>query len=29
VVFSGPLPDGIDVVRVLQGSRDIDATFER
>lgn len=28
VVFFEPLPDGIDVVRVLHGSRDIDATFE-
>lgn len=28
VVFFEPLPDGIDVVRVLHGSRDIDAGFE-
>ncbi len=28
VVFFEPLPDGIDVVRVLHGSRDIDASFE-
>lgn len=28
VVSFEPLPDGIDVVRVLHGSRDIDATFE-
>lgn len=28
VVFFEPLSDGIDVVRVLHGSRDIDATFE-
>ena len=28
VVFFQPLPDGIDVVRVLHGSRDIDASFE-
>lgn len=28
VVFYMPLPDGIDVVRVLHGSRDIDALFE-
>lgn len=28
VVFFEPLPDGIDVVRVLHGSRDIDATFD-
>ena len=27
VVFFEPLPDGIDVVRVLHGSRDIDAMF--
>ena len=27
-VFFEPLPDGIEVVRVLHGSRDIDATFE-
>ena len=27
VVFFEPLPDGIDVVRVLHGSRDIDAIF--
>jgi toxin ParE1/3/4 len=27
VVFFEPLPDGIDVVRVLHGSRDIDAAF--
>ncbi len=27
VVFIQPLADGIDVVRVLHGSRDIDATF--
>ncbi len=29
VVFYVPLPDGIDVVRVLHGTRDIDANFER
>ncbi len=29
VVFFEPLPDGIDVVRVLHGSRDIDASFDR
>ena len=28
VVFFQPLPDGIDVVRVLHGSRDIDASFD-
>jgi toxin ParE1/3/4 len=28
VVFFEPISDGIDVVRVLHGSRDIDATFE-
>ena len=28
VVFFEPLFDGIDVVRVLHGSRDIDATFD-
>ena len=28
VIFFQPLPDGIDVVRVLHGSRDIDASFE-
>ena len=28
VVFFEPLTDGIDVVRVLHGSRDIDITFE-
>jgi toxin ParE1/3/4 len=28
VVFFEPLPDGIDVVRVLHGSRDIDSTFD-
>ena len=28
VVFFEPLADGIDVVRVLHGSRDIDITFE-
>ena len=28
VVFFQPLPDGMDVVRVLHGSRDIDASFE-
>lgn len=28
VVFFESLPDGIDVVRVLHGSRDIDASFE-
>jgi len=28
VVFFQPLLDGIDVVRVLHGSRDIDASFE-
>jgi toxin ParE1/3/4 len=28
VVFFEPLSDGIDVVRVLHGSRDIDASFE-
>ena len=27
VVFIQPLADGIDVVRVLHSSRDIDATF--
>ncbi|HEY1129013.1 MAG TPA: type II toxin-antitoxin system RelE/ParE family toxin [Roseateles sp.] len=27
VVFFQPLPDGIDIVRVLHGSRDIDETF--
>lgn len=29
VVFYSPLPDGLDVVRVLHGARDIDAMFER
>ena len=28
IVFFEPLPDGIDIVRVLHGSRDIDASFE-
>jgi toxin ParE1/3/4 len=28
VVFYEPLADGIDVVRVLHGARDIDANFE-
>jgi len=28
VVFFEPLSDGIDVVRVLHGSRDIEATFD-
>jgi toxin ParE1/3/4 len=28
VVFYEPLPDGIDVVRILHGARDIDAIFE-
>ena len=28
VVFFEPLADGIDVVRVLHGSRDIDITFQ-
>ena len=28
VVFFQPLPDGMDVVRVLHGSRDIDASLE-
>jgi toxin ParE1/3/4 len=28
VVFFEPLTDGIDVIRVLHSSRDIDATFE-
>jgi toxin ParE1/3/4 len=28
VVFFEPLQDGIDVVRVLHGSRDIDTTFK-
>lgn len=28
VVFYEPLPDGIDVVRVLHCTRDIDANFE-
>jgi toxin ParE1/3/4 len=28
VVFFCPLPDGIDVVRVIHGSQDIDANFE-
>ncbi len=27
LIFFESLPDGIDVVRVLHGSRDIDATF--
>jgi len=27
VVFYAPLDDGIDIVRVLHGSRDIDAIF--
>lgn len=27
VVFFAPLPDGIDVVRVMHGARDIDNTF--
>ncbi|HNI36784.1 MAG TPA: type II toxin-antitoxin system RelE/ParE family toxin [Pseudomonadales bacterium] len=27
VLFALPLPDGIDVVRVLHGARDIDAVF--
>jgi toxin ParE1/3/4 len=28
IVFFEPVPAGIDVIRVLHGSRDIDATFE-
>ena len=28
VVFFQPMPDGIDVVRVLHGSRDVDSAFE-
>jgi toxin ParE1/3/4 len=28
VVFVEPMADGIDVVRVLHGSRDIESTFE-
>ena len=28
VVLFQPLPDGIDVVRVLHGARDIDANFD-
>ena len=28
VVFFQPMADGIDVVRVLHGSRDIESTFE-
>ena len=28
VVFFEPLPDGIDIVRVLHGSCDIDTSFE-
>ena len=28
VVFYQPVPDGIDVVRVLHASRDIDSNFE-
>ena len=28
VVFFQPVPNGIDVIRVLHGSRDVDATFE-
>lgn len=28
VIFYLPLPDGIDVIRVLHGSRDSDAAFE-
>lgn len=28
VVFFLPLPDGMDVVRVLHSSRDVDASFE-
>ena len=28
VVFFQPTPDGIDVVRILHGSRDMDAGFE-
>lgn len=27
VVFFEPLPDGIDIIRVLHGSRDFDANF--
>ncbi len=27
VVFFAPLPEGIDIVRVLHGARDIDHTF--
>ncbi len=29
VIFYQPLPDGIDVVRVLHGARDIDSLFEQ
>jgi toxin ParE1/3/4 len=29
VVFFSPLPDGIDVVRVLHGARDIDEVFDQ
>ena len=28
VIFYRPSPNGIEVVRVLQGKRDIEATFE-
>lgn len=28
IVFYTPLPDGIDVIRVLHGSRDVDHMFE-
>ena len=28
IVFFEPLPDGIDIVRVLHGSRDIDTSFD-
>ena len=27
VIFFAPINDGIDIVRVLHGSRDMDATF--
>jgi toxin ParE1/3/4 len=28
IVFFSPLPDGIDLVRVLHGARDIDEVFD-
>jgi toxin ParE1/3/4 len=29
LIFYRPIPDGIEVIRVLHGARDIDTIFER